>query len=149
MRATKEIKLAMEIIKVLLPLFSSLLSAESSRCSLFLRLAAALPKAEIQLLYSPKWATDFVTSKAESRGVRGSDFTDWTSIHIRSMILRIIIFQSNPIHGLIKFNPNPIHASADRIRIWLNPYPIHTSADRMRIWLNPYPIHHFTHLFSN
>ena len=51
------------------------------------------------------------------RGVRGSDFTDWTSIHIRSMILQIIIFQSNPIHGLIKFNPNPIHTSADRMRI--------------------------------
>ena len=67
------------------------------------------------------------------RGVRRSDFTDWTSMYIWSMILRIIIFQSNQIHGLIKFNPNPIHTSADRIRIWLNSYPIHTSADRMRI----------------
>ena len=35
------------------------------------------------------------------RGVHGSNFTDWTSIHIRSTILRIINFQSNTIYGLV------------------------------------------------
>lgn len=38
------------------------------------------------------------------------DFIDWTSIHIRSTILQII---SNPIHRLVKFNPNSIHTYVD------------------------------------
>lgn len=55
------------------------------------------------------------------RGVRELDFTDWTLIHIRFMILQIINFKSNPIHGLV----NSIQIQSMHLRIRPSLHPIH------------------------
>ena len=39
-----------------------------------------------------KSACAIIHLAGKTQGVRGSNFMDWTSIHIRSMILRIINF---------------------------------------------------------
>lgn len=69
--------------------------------------------ADRKSIISLSFNISFPISPTFTKGVRGSNFTDWTIIYIRSTILRIIKIQSNLICELVKFNPNPISTSVD------------------------------------